>query len=119
MTTFSQVILNYPFLELKEHRMFHNLFQIAVICLLGQLVPAVAHCAEPAKVFVVNTLGASVSLVDLKSLKEEKRIPVGKRPYGIAITADGHMLAVGVEDEEAVKFFSLPEGDLKGKVAIG
>jgi YVTN family beta-propeller protein len=80
-------------------------------------VPTVA--AEPAKVLVVNTQDASVSLVDLKNMKEEKRFPVGPRPYGIAVTADARLVAVGVEDEEAVKFFSLPGFELRGTVPIG
>jgi YVTN family beta-propeller protein len=81
-------------------------------------MPGVA-AAEPTKVFVVNTQDASVSLVDLKSMKEEKRFPVGQRPYGIAVAPDARTFAVGVEDEKAVKFFSLPDGTLKGQVPIG
>lgn len=84
-----------------------------------QFAAPLATAAEPTKVFVVNTQDASVSLVDLTTLKEEKRFPVGKRPYGIAVTSDARMVAVGVEDEEAVKFFSLPDFELKGKVPIG
>jgi YVTN family beta-propeller protein len=99
--------------------MSRNRLLILAVVLLGQLIVTVKCFAEPTKVFVVNTMDASVSLVDLKSLNEEKRITVGKRPYGIAISSDGSTMAVGVEDEEAVKFFSLPEGALKGKVLIG
>jgi YVTN family beta-propeller protein len=83
---------------------------------------AAAHevsAAPPTKVFVVNTQDASISLVDLTSKTEEKRFPVGSRPYGIAVAKDGKSVAVGVEDEEAVKFFSLPDFKLQGKVPIG
>jgi len=73
----------------------------------------------PAKVFVVNTGDGSVSLVDLKAMKEIERYKVGPRPYGIAVSADGKSVAVGIEDEECVKFFSLPDFKLKGKTAIG
>lgn len=73
----------------------------------------------PKQVFVVNTGDASVSLVDLASMKEVKRYPVGPRPYGIAVSNDGKTVAVGVEDEECVKFFSLPDFKLKGKTPIG
>lgn len=96
-----------------------SLALLAAAILISQVATALAQGDPPAKVFVVNTQDASISLVDLKSLKEERRIPVGKRPYGIAITPDARTVAVGVEDEEAVKFFSLPEGELKGKVPIG
>lgn len=101
--------------------MFRFILPIIVAALyVAQLVPAsVTKAAEPTKVFVVNTQDASVSLVDLKTMKEEERFPVGNRPYGIAVTRDSGTVAVGVEDEEAVKFFSLPGFKLKGKVPIG
>src|SRR5215210_4756170 len=71
---------------------------------LGQ--PAAAHPGHaPKEVFAVNTQDASVSRVDLGTMKEVKRYPVGPRPYGIAVTGDGKTVAVGVEDEEKVKFF--------------
>lgn len=73
----------------------------------------------PRQVFVVNTQDASVSLVDLASMKEMARHQVGPRPYGIAVSRDGKTVAVGVEDEECVKFFSLPEFELKGRTPIG
>jgi len=90
---------------------------LSVILAFFAALPALA--APPEKVFVVNTQDKSVSLVDLASLKEERRFPVGSRPYGIAVRPDARMVAVGVEDEEAVKFFSLPDFELKGKVPIG
>lgn len=78
------------------------------------------HAQEgPRKVLVVNTQDASVSIVDLASMKEEKRHPVGNRPYGIAVSKDGKTVAVGVEDEEKVKFYSLPDFKLKGETKIG
>lgn len=75
--------------------------------------------ATPVQVFVVNTQDASVSLVDLQTMQEVKRYPVGPRPYGIAMSQDGKTVAVGVEDEEQVKFFSLPEFQFRGSVRIG
>lgn len=75
--------------------------------------------AAPRQVLVVNTQDASVSLVDLSPMKEVSRHPVGPRPYGIAVSRDGRTVAVGVEDEECVKFFSLPDFKLKGKTSIG
>jgi DNA-binding beta-propeller fold protein YncE len=73
----------------------------------------------PGQVFVVNTQDASVSLVDLSTMKEMKRHTVGPRPYGIAVSRDGKTAAVGVEDEECVKFFSLPDFKPKGRTPIG
>lgn len=78
-----------------------------------------ATIGAPLRVLVVNTQDASVSLVDLETMKEVKRFPVGPRPYGIAVTRDGETVAVGVEDEEQVKFFSFPDFTPKGSVPIG
>jgi YVTN family beta-propeller protein len=75
--------------------------------------------AGPRQVLVVNTQDASVSLVDLAGMKERKRFKVGPRPYGIAVARDGKTVAVGVEDEEKVKFFTLPDFAPKGEVKIG
>src|SRR5947208_2165819 len=75
--------------------------------------------ATPKLVFVVNTGDASVSLVDLTGMKEVKSWKVGPRPYGIAVSQDGKTVAIGIEDEECVKFFSLPDFKLKGKTPIG
>ncbi|MSR60637.1 MAG: hypothetical protein EXS05_23860 [Planctomycetaceae bacterium] len=89
---------------------------------LVQVAPATAAPGDspsPTQAFVVNTQDASVSLVDLTRMQEVKRYSVGARPYGIAVTRDGKMVAVGVEDEEQVKFFSLPEFAFQGAVRIG
>lgn len=75
--------------------------------------------AQPREAFVVNTQDASVSRVDLAAMQEVGRFPVGSRPYGIAVTPDGQTVAVGVEDEEKVKFFSAKDFTLRGETRIG
>src|SRR5437867_1352769 len=96
--------------------------RLGLVCFLlslGLLLPAVSAADSPSQVLVVNTGDGSVSLVDLAKMAEIKRHPVGQRPYGIAVTSDGKKVAVGVEDEECVKFFSLPTFELLAKVPIG
>ena len=83
------------------------------------LASALPAEAQPREVFVVNTQDASVSRVDLSALKEVGRFPVGPRPYGIAVTKDGKTVAVGVEDEEKVKFFDARNFELRGETRIG
>ncbi len=79
-----------------------------------------ALAAEPPRtVLVVNTQDASVSQVALETMKEVKRFPVGERPYGIAVLADGEHIAVGVEGEERVKFFAREDFAPRGQVHIG
>lgn len=73
----------------------------------------------PRQVFVVNTQDASVSLVDITTMKEVRRIPVGPRPYGVVVSRDGRRLAVGVEDEEKVKFYDTTDFKLLGEARVG
>jgi YVTN family beta-propeller protein len=82
-------------------------------------ITSLAIEVSPKQVLVVNTQDSSVSLVDLQTVKEVSRHSVGPRPYGVAISKDGQTVAVGVEDEECVKFFSLPDFKLKGTTSIG
>lgn len=88
-------------------------------CVSGLIATNVEAQQSPTKVLVVNTQDASVSLVDLTTMKELSRNPIGARPYGIAVSRDAKTVAVGVEDEECVKFLSLPDFKLKGQVKIG
>ncbi len=92
---------------------------LLAVALLAAATPASAEAQSPSQVLVVNTQDASVSLVDLAAMKETKRFPVGPRTYGIAVSRDGKTVAVGVEDEEKVKFFSFPDFKPKGEVRIG
>ncbi len=91
---------------------------LVAITLLG-FVPAGVVGSAPREVFVVNTQDGSVSRVDLTAMKEVGRFAVGPRPYGIAVTADGKTVAVGVEDEETVKFFDARDFALRGEARIG
>jgi YVTN family beta-propeller protein len=84
--------------------------------------PAAGRAGEkspPKQVFVVNTQDGSVSRVDLATMRELNRYPVGGRPYGIAVSRAGGTVAVGVEDEECVKFFALPDFKETGRTKIG
>ena len=91
----------------------------AVTSFAAPSISGLSADSAPKQVLVVNTQDASVSVVDLTTMKEMARHQVGPRPYGIAISKDGQTVAVGVEDEECVKFYSLPDFTLKGKTPIG
>jgi YVTN family beta-propeller protein len=60
------------------------------------LLCAAAYRAEAAgTAFVINSAGASVSVVDMATLKEVRRIPVLREPHHLMLTPDGHSLLVG------------------------
>ena len=94
----------------RTTRMIGALLAVGLSMAFASPARAEEKAETPRQVFVVNTQDASVSLVDLKAMKEVERYKVGPRPYGIAVSQDGKTVAVGVEDEECVKFFSLPKG---------
>jgi hypothetical protein len=97
--------------------------RFAAWLVLGVIGPwstlALGEELPPREVLVVNTQDGSVSRVDLVAMKEAGRFPVGERPYGIAVTRDGKTVAVGVEGEEKVKFFSTEDFAHAGEVRIG
>lgn len=63
--------------------------------LLPGVLPARAGAQQPVHpIFVLNSLDASVSVVDPVSLKETKRIAVGKEPHHLYLTPDERSLIV-------------------------
>lgn len=92
---------------------------VVVAVIAACAVEAAAEERAPSQVLVVNTQDGSVSRVDLAAMQEVGRFPVGERPYGIAVTRDGKTVAVGVEGEEKVKFFSIDGFAPLGEVRIG
>ena len=75
--------------------------------------------SSPRYVFVVNTGDESVSFVDLKAMKEVRRLDVGASPYGAAVSPDGKKVAIGVEGEGKVKFYDTKSFTLLAEVTIG
>ena len=86
--------------------------------LLGLALQAKADDV-PNRLFVVNTGDESVSLVDLKAMKEIKRFYVGASPYGVVVSPDGKRVAIGVEGEGKVKFFDTGTFKQLAEVRIG
>ena len=106
-----------------QTRVLSILLAVAVISAGAIMLPSRQQANSPSpspnQVFVVNTQDASVSLVDLKGMKETRRFSVGPRPYGVALSRDGKTIGVGVEDEEKVKFYDTTAFKLKGETRIG
>lgn len=67
----------------------------AVLALLGALLP-VAAVADglPRPIFVLNSLDASVSVIDPQNFAERKRIATGKEPHHLYLTPDEKSLIV-------------------------
>lgn len=90
---------------------------LTALSLVAAISPTCAQ--QPKEVIVVNTKDASISIVDIPSMKEIRRVPVGPRPYGVAVSNDGKTIAVGVEDEQKVKFFDASTFKVNAQTPIG
>jgi DNA-binding beta-propeller fold protein YncE len=63
--------------------------------LLASLLVGAKVAAAAGLAFVVNSGAASVSLVDMSSEKELRRIPMLREPHHLALSPDGHSLLIG------------------------
>ena len=68
--------------------------------------------------FVVNSAGASVSLVDMTREKEIRRIPVLREPHHLALSPDGKELLIGDTVGNEVLFLDPGTGQVKRRVPV-
>ena len=80
------------------------------------LLPSLA-AARPLA-FVINSAEASVSLIDMDTKAEIKRIPVLREPHHMALTPDGASLLVGDTAGNAVIFLDPATGDVQRRATI-
>jgi YVTN family beta-propeller protein len=66
----------------------------ALLAVLAVLVCAPAVAADKHPIFVLNSLDASISMIDPVSYTELKRIPTGKEPHHLYLTPDEKSLIV-------------------------
>ncbi len=97
------------------------LFVIARIALLGFLTLATGTlpaAAGSGLAFIVNSAGASISVVDMASLKELRRIPVLREPHHVALTPDGKSLLVGDTAGNELLFLDPADGDVQKRMPM-
>jgi DNA-binding beta-propeller fold protein YncE len=68
--------------------------------------------------FVINSGGASISLVDMSSQRELRRIPVLREPHHLALSPDGRSLLVGDTVGNEMLFFDPATAALQKRVAV-
>ena len=65
-----------------------------------------SHAAEPPPLFVLNSLDASVSVIDPASWTERVRIPTGKEPHHLYLTPDETSLIVANSAGDSLTFLN-------------
>ena len=68
--------------------------------------------------FVINSADASVSLIDLASKAEVRRVPMLREPHHMALTPDGASLLVGDTAGNALIFLDPQTGELQRRATI-
>jgi DNA-binding beta-propeller fold protein YncE len=80
---------------------------------------ATEHAREGGGVaFIVNSAGASVSVVDMATLKEVGRIPTLREPHHLALSPDGRSLLVGDTAGNQMMFLDPNTGAVQQRLPI-
>jgi DNA-binding beta-propeller fold protein YncE len=91
--------------------------RIALLILLA-LATGTPPAAAAGLAFIVNSAGASISVVDMASLKELRRIPVLREPHHVALTPDGKYLLVGDTAGNELLFLDPANGEVKKRMPM-
>ncbi|SIQ02300.1 beta-propeller fold lactonase family protein [Pseudacidovorax sp. RU35E] len=86
-----------------------------LLSLACSVLPGVAAAAPP-PVFVLNSLDATVSLIDPTSWTETRRVPVGKEPHHIYLTPDQRSVIVANSAGDSLTFFDPKTGEVQRTV---
>ena len=88
--------------------------RLAGLLLLGNGGPARAYMA-----YVTNERDNTMSVVDLDQMKTVKTVPVGQRPRGITMTADGSEILVCASDDDTIQIIDTKTLRIVGDLPSG
>jgi YVTN family beta-propeller protein len=103
-----QPFVNFSVRHIRRHAASLGLLIVA-------LVPPAA-LAESNPVFVLNSLDASVSVIDPATWTETRRIPTGKEPHHVYMTPDSKSLIVANSLGDSLLFIDPKTGDVQRTV---
>jgi DNA-binding beta-propeller fold protein YncE len=87
---------------------------LAALLAFAATTPALAHGIA----LVVNSAGASISVVDMSSRTELRRIPVLREPHHVALSPDGRSLLVGDSGGNEMLFLDPASGAVQRRVPV-
>lgn len=92
--------------------MFNTLLSRRVLlAVAGALLSAVAWAAPP--ILVLNSLNASVSVIDPVTYTEIRRVPVGKEPHHIYLSPDSKSALVANATSDSITFIDPQTGNIQ------
>ncbi len=90
----------------------------SLIAALALSLAAASPAAANGLAFVINSAGASVSLVDMKTGKELRRIPALREPHHLALSPDGRSLLIGDTVGNEMLFLDPGTGALQRRLPV-
>lgn len=92
--------------------------RLAATLALATLVPLAAQAQAPVNpIFVLNSLDASVSVIDPASWQEIKRIPTGKEPHHMYLTPDEKSLIIANALSDSLLFVNPKTAEVQRTVS--
>jgi DNA-binding beta-propeller fold protein YncE len=88
------------------------------LLILLTLATGASPAAAAGLAFILNSAGASISVVDMATLKELRRIPALREPHHVALTPDGKFLLVGDTAGNELLFLDPANGDVKKRMVM-
>jgi len=79
------------------------LYRMVGVALVAAAIHAAPAGGGRTLLYVDNSLGSDLTVVDLATLKVAGTIPVGEHPHGLCAPADGRRLFVTIESEKNLK----------------
>jgi YVTN family beta-propeller protein len=88
-------------------------FGLLIVCVNAGLA---ADAPVARKLYVANTAGESLSLIDLDRREVVRELQVGKHPHGLALAPDQSVIYCSVESEKTIKFIDTTTDQVTAKV---
>jgi YVTN family beta-propeller protein len=74
--------------------------------------------AESIRLYVTNSLGDDITVIDLATLKPIQTLKVGEQVHGICAPADGRSIFVTIESEHNLKIVDAGSGHIMGAIPL-
>jgi DNA-binding beta-propeller fold protein YncE len=93
-----------------------RVFLLFFLCFTMPMVCSGARAGGIA--FIINSAGASVSVIDMATQQEVRRIPTLREPHHLALSPDGRSLLIGDTAGNQVMFLDPNTGDVQKRLPI-
>ena len=84
-----------------------------------QLADAGVPTPAPPNAYITNSVDGTVSVIDPTTNTVVMTIPVGRKPFGVAVTPDGNTVYIANSGDGTVSVIDTPTNTVIGSIAVG